>query len=96
MPLESVNEETNNIEESGSNSASEGKGSPTTANTNSFVSVLTIRRPGRDDSRVYVCKASNDYGWAELKIRLNVKGKCMLCLLFLCPTSQAMQGTGQQ
>lgn len=41
-----------------------------------MVSVLTILKPKRDDSRVYVCKASNDYGWAELKIRLQVKGKC--------------------
>lgn len=40
-----------------------------------IVSVLTIFKPKRDDSRVYVCKASNDFGWAELKIRLQVKGK---------------------
>lgn len=78
-----MNEETNSIDDNervtsngGRGSASDGK-ALSAVNTNSLVSVLTIRRPTREDSRVYVCKASNDFGWAEQKIRLSVKG--MFC-----------------
>ena len=88
VPLEAVNEETNSIDDnetgagngaaaagsSGGGGTGEGK-TLSALNTNSLVSVLTIRRPSREDSRVYVCKASNDFGWAELKIRLSVKGR---------------------
>ena len=61
-----------------------GDGGDTNIPLPTLVSVLTIRRPSRDDSRVYVCKASNDYGWAELKIRLLVKGECCLLVLGAC------------
>ena len=71
MPSDLLNEENNNIDE-----ASDLKQSPST-NTN-IVSVLTIRKPSREDSRVYVCKASNEFGWAEMKTRLLVKGLCAL------------------
>ena len=49
---------------------------------NIIVSILTIRKPTRDDSRLFLCKASNDYGWADMKIRLIVKGKLLFVLLY--------------
>uniref|UniRef100_A0A6P6XSJ9 Down syndrome cell adhesion molecule-like protein Dscam2 n=1 Tax=Dermatophagoides pteronyssinus TaxID=6956 RepID=A0A6P6XSJ9_DERPT len=42
---------------------------------NLIVSILTIRKPTRLDSSLFLCKASNEYGWAEMKIRLIVKEK---------------------
>ena len=76
VPLEAVNEETNGIDDNETTGNGDGKGkTQSSVNENSLVSVLTIKRPSREDSRVYVCKASNDFGWAEMKIRLSVKGK---------------------
>ncbi|XP_046915440.2 uncharacterized protein LOC124496027 isoform X3 [Dermatophagoides farinae] len=49
--------------------------SPSSTLNHLIVSVLTIRKPTRDDSRIFQCKASNEYGWAEMKIRLIVKEK---------------------
>lgn len=76
VPIDLVNEESNNIEDLSVDVLSPEFNKPT-ANSNAvqaLVSVLTIRKPSREDSRIYVCKASNDYGWAEMKIRLLVKG----------------------
>lgn len=42
--------------------------------TNLVISVLTIHQTSRDDSLVYVCKATNEFGWAEYRIQLIVKG----------------------
>ncbi|KAI2804322.1 hypothetical protein BLOT_003303 [Blomia tropicalis] len=74
IPSDSLNRESNGIDDN-ENNLTDGQ-LKKTSNTNGdgqMVSVLTIHRPGRADSRVYVCKASNDFGWAELKIRLSVK-----------------------
>ncbi|KAF7489378.1 Down syndrome cell adhesion molecule-like protein 1 -like protein [Sarcoptes scabiei] len=43
--------------------------------TNLVISVLTIHQTSRDDSLVYVCKATNEFGWAEYRIQLIVKEK---------------------